>query len=50
VILAVSMILAFLSGMNIRRRMLTNLVILAAAAALSYGIGVAAQRSFGIAT
>ncbi len=49
VILAVSMILAFLSGMNIRRRMLTNLVILAAAAALSYGIGVAAQRSFGIA-
>jgi vacuolar iron transporter family protein len=50
VILAVSMILAFLSGMNIRRRMLTNLVILAAAAALSYGIGVAAQRLFGIAT
>ena len=35
---------------HIRRRMLTNLVILAAAAALSYGIGVAAQRSFGIAS
>jgi VIT1/CCC1 family predicted Fe2+/Mn2+ transporter len=50
VIVAVSMILAFLSGMNIRRRVLMNLGILAAAAALSYGIGVAAQRLFGIAT
>jgi len=39
VIIAVSMILAFLSGMNIRRRVLTNLVIVAGAAAVTYGIG-----------
>jgi VIT1/CCC1 family predicted Fe2+/Mn2+ transporter len=49
VIIAVSMILAFLSGMNIRRRVLMNLAIIAGAAGLSYGIGVAAQRLFGIA-
>jgi VIT1/CCC1 family predicted Fe2+/Mn2+ transporter len=50
VIVGVSMILAFLSGMNIRRRVLTNLGIIAAAAGLSYGIGIAAQRLFGIST
>jgi VIT1/CCC1 family predicted Fe2+/Mn2+ transporter len=50
VIVAVSMILAFLSGMNIRRRVLTNLGIIAAAAGLSYAIGIAAQRLFGIST
>jgi len=48
VIIAVSMILAFLSGMNVRRRVFTNLVIIAAATGLSYGIGLAAQRLFGI--
>ena len=48
IIVAVSMILAFLSGMNIRRRVLTNLVILAAAAAVTYGIGIATQRIWGI--
>jgi VIT1/CCC1 family predicted Fe2+/Mn2+ transporter len=50
VIGAVSMILAFLSGMNIRRRVFTNLVILAAAAAVTYGIGIATKLAFGIAT
>jgi hypothetical protein len=37
------MILAFLSGMNIRRRVLTNLLITAAAAGVSYGIGTLAN-------
>jgi vacuolar iron transporter family protein len=50
VILAVSMILAFLSGMNIRRRVITNLVVLASAAAISYGIGLAAHAIWGIST
>jgi VIT1/CCC1 family predicted Fe2+/Mn2+ transporter len=49
VIVAVSMILAFLSGMNIRRRVLMNLGILAAAAAVTYGIGIATKLVFGIA-
>ena len=49
VIVAVSMILAFLSGMNIRRRVLTNLVIIAAAAAITYGIGIATKLVWGIA-
>ena len=49
VIVGVSMILAFLSGMNIRRRVLTNLVIITAAAAITYGIGIATQRLWGIA-
>jgi len=48
VIIAVSTILAFLSGMKIRRRVLMNLGILAAAAAISYAIGIATQRVFGI--
>jgi vacuolar iron transporter family protein len=49
VIVAVSTILAFLSGMNIRRRVLMNLGILAAAAAITYGIGIATKLWFGIA-
>ena len=49
IIVAVSMILAFLSGMNIRRRMLMNLVILAAAAAITYAIGIATKLVFGVA-
>jgi VIT1/CCC1 family predicted Fe2+/Mn2+ transporter len=48
VIVAVSTVLAFLSGMKIRRRVLMNLGILAAAAAISYAIGIATQRVFGI--
>jgi VIT1/CCC1 family predicted Fe2+/Mn2+ transporter len=50
VIVAVSIILAFLSGMNIRRRVFTNLVIVAAAAAITYGIGIATKAVWGIAT
>ena len=49
VIVAVSTILAFLSGMKIRRRVLMNLGILAAAAAITFGIGIATKLVFGIA-
>jgi VIT1/CCC1 family predicted Fe2+/Mn2+ transporter len=50
VIIAISMMLAFLSGMNVRRRVLMNAVIVAAAAAVSYGIGLASRLAFGIAS
>jgi vacuolar iron transporter family protein len=50
VVVGVSTILAFLSGMRIRRRVITNLVIMAAAAAVTYGIGIATKLVWGIAT
>jgi predicted membrane protein (TIGR00267 family) len=49
VIILVSMLLAFLSGMNVRRRIVTNLVIIAAAVAVTYVIGIATKALFGIA-
>jgi len=49
VTLVVSAVLAFLTGMEIRKRLLTNLVILAAAVGVTYTIGLAARRLFGIA-
>ena len=48
VIVLVSMILACLSGMNILRRIVINLLIIAAAVALTYGIGMLANRIWGI--
>ena len=48
VIVLVSAILAFLSGMNVRRRILLNLAIIAAAVAISYLIGLVAQSVWGI--
>jgi len=48
VIVVVSAILAFLSGMNVRRRILMNLAILAAAVAISYVLGLIAQSVWGI--
>jgi VIT1/CCC1 family predicted Fe2+/Mn2+ transporter len=48
-IILVSMILAFLSGMHVRRRVLTNLVIIAAAVGVTYLIGVATKLLWGIA-
>jgi vacuolar iron transporter family protein len=45
----VSAALAFLSGMNLRRRLITNVVILASAVALTYAIGLAARSLLGIA-
>lgn len=48
VIVLVSAILAFLSGMDMRRRILMNLGIVAAAVAVSYLIGLIAQSVWGI--
>jgi vacuolar iron transporter family protein len=48
VIVIVSAILAFLSGMNVKRRILLNLAILAAAVAISDLIGLVAQSVWGI--
>jgi VIT1/CCC1 family predicted Fe2+/Mn2+ transporter len=48
VIVVVSTILAFLSGMNVKRRILMNLAIIAAAVAISYVIGLVAQAVWDI--
>lgn len=47
-ILVVSLVLAFLSGMNIKKRVLTNLVIIAAAVGVTYTIGILAKALWGI--
>ena len=49
VIVVVSMLLAFLSGMNVRRRIAINLVIITAAVAVTYVIGLATKALFGVA-
>lgn len=48
VIVIVSAILAFLSGMDVKRRILLNLAIIAAAVAISYVLGRVAQALWGI--
>ena len=48
VIIVVSMVLAFLSGMEIKRRILQNLVIIAAAVGITYAIGTVARNLWGI--
>jgi len=48
VIVVVSMLLAFLSGMNVWRRITTNLVIIAAAVAITYAIGLVTKAVFGV--
>ena len=47
-IILVSMVLAFLSGMDIKKRVLTNLVIIACAVAVTYAIGIAAKTLWGV--
>lgn len=47
-IILVSMVLAFLSGMDIKKRILTNLVIIACAVAITYAIGVVAKTLWGV--
>lgn len=47
-VIVVSAILAFLSGMNIRRRILLNLAVVAAAVGVTYLIGMAARSLWGI--
>jgi VIT1/CCC1 family predicted Fe2+/Mn2+ transporter len=49
VIIVVSTLLAFLSGMDVRRRILTNLVIIGAAVGVTYLIGTATKLLWGIA-
>ena len=49
VIVVVSMLLAFLSGMDVRRRIAINLVIITAAVAVTYVIGLATKALFGVA-
>ncbi len=45
----ISLVLAFLSGMDIRRRIVTNIVIIALALSISYGLGIVAKTLLGIA-
>jgi VIT1/CCC1 family predicted Fe2+/Mn2+ transporter len=47
-VILVSAILAFLSGMDIRRRILLNLAVVAAAVGVTYLIGMAARSLWGI--
>jgi VIT1/CCC1 family predicted Fe2+/Mn2+ transporter len=48
VVVVVSMILAFLSGMDVKRRILINVVIIAAAVGITYAIGLVTKAVFGI--
>jgi len=48
-VILVSTILSFLSGMDIRRRILLNLAIITVAVSVSYGIGVLAKSVWGVA-
>jgi len=48
VLVIVSLIVAFLSGMDIKRRIVTNLVTMAVAVAVTYTIGVLAKTVWGI--
>ena len=44
----VSIMVAFLSGMDIKRRVITNLVIIAAAVGISFAIGLVAKLVWGV--
>ncbi len=48
VIIGVSLLLAFLSGMDIRKRVLINLVIIAAAVGITYAIGILVKALWGV--
>jgi len=47
-IIVVSLLLAFLSGMKIQRRITMNLVIIAAAVGITYMIGLLAKSIWGV--
>ena len=47
-IILVSIMVAFLSGMDIKRRVITNLVIIAAAVGISFAIGLMAKLVWGV--
>jgi VIT1/CCC1 family predicted Fe2+/Mn2+ transporter len=44
VVIVVSMVLAFLSGMDIKKRIATNLLIITGAVSLTYAIGLVAKQ------
>jgi len=48
-VIVVSTILSFLSGMDVKRRIFLNLVIITVAVSVSYGIGILARNLWGIA-
>ncbi len=48
VMVFISTVIAFLSGMKMRRRIVTNLIILLIAVAVTYGVGLLARSIFGI--
>lgn len=48
VMVFISTVIAFLSGMRMRRRIVTNLVTLLIAVAVTYGVGLLARSVFGI--
>jgi VIT1/CCC1 family predicted Fe2+/Mn2+ transporter len=47
-VIVVSTILSFLSGMDIRRRIALNLIIITIAVSVSYGIGMLAKQLWGL--
>lgn len=47
-IILVSMTLAFLSGMDVRKRILTNLIIITGALGITYSIGILVRTLFGV--
>jgi hypothetical protein len=47
-IVVVSMLLAFLSGMDVRRRIAINVLIIAAAVVVTYAIGALTRALWGI--
>ncbi|MGQ0810051.1 MAG: VIT1/CCC1 transporter family protein [Nitrospiraceae bacterium] len=47
-IVLVSALLAFLSGMEVKKRILLNLVIITAAVTITYAIGIVARQMWGI--
>jgi len=47
-VILVSTLLAFLSGMNVRRRVLLNLIIITAAVGITYAIGTVAKNLWGV--
>lgn len=48
VVVSISYVLAFISGMDIRKRIVINVMLIALAVLVSYGIGLAARSVFGI--
>jgi len=48
-VILVSTVLSFLSGMDVKRRIVLNLVIITVAVSVSYAIGLAAKQIWGIA-